>query len=332
VTFVDQLTAALRHIPGVNAAAVATSLPFTGNVSASTLVPEGADAPDAGQRYYRNSVTTDFFSTLGIAMVRGRAFTDNDRDGTPLVAVINASSAKHFWGTDDVVGRRFRLGTAQGPSVEIVGVAADARFRDLTTDLSAARAEPDVYFPYSQRPDRDIEVAVQSRGTSALPVTDLQRAVAAVDAGLPLYRVQRLGDAVRQQTATARFGSALLSMFSSGALILAAVGLYGLIAYIIGLNRKEIAIRLALGADSGRIVRLIVGKAMALVAVGLALGIGGAIAAGQALESQLFQTTGADPVTFGAVAVLLVIVSVVASIIPTCGAVRVDAMAALRPD
>ncbi len=147
VTFVDRLMARLRQIPGVNAAAVATSLPFTGNSSAGTLVPEGADAPDAGTRYYSNSVTTDFFSTLGIALLRGRAFTDTDRPGAPRVAVINASSARRFWGTVDVVGRRFRLGTAEGPSVEIVGVAADARFRDLTTDLSAARDGAGRVFP-----------------------------------------------------------------------------------------------------------------------------------------------------------------------------------------
>ena len=330
-TFVDRLTAQLRQIPGVNATAVATSLPFTGNSNASIMVPDGANPENGGLRYFRNSVTPDFFSALGIDVVRGRAFTDSDRDGAPLVAVINVSGAKRLWGTVDVVGRRFRMG-ATGPSVEIVGVAADARFRDLTTDLSAARVEPDVYFPYAQRSDRDIEIAVQSKGASAVPLTDLQRAVAAVDAGLPLYRVQRLGDAVRQLTATARFGSALLAIYSTGALMLAAVGLYSLIAYVVGLSRKEIGIRLALGADSRRIVSLIVGKALVLVAVGLALGIAGAIAAGRALENQLFQTSAADPATFGIVAGLLVIVSVIASIVPTRGAVRLDAQAALRSE
>jgi predicted permease len=331
-TFVERLAAELRQIPGVNAAAVATSLPFTGSVTASILVPEGATAEDAGRRYFRNSVTKDFFSALGITIVRGRAFTDSDRAGAPLVAVINAGSARQLWGTIDVVGRRFRLANAEGPAVEIVGVAADARFRDLTTDLSAARVEPDVYFPYAQRPDRDIELAVQSKGTNAISLADLQHAVAVVDPGLPLYRVQRLNDAVRQQTATPRFGSALLTIFSGGALMLAAVGLYSLIAYVVGLSRKEIGIRLALGADSRRIVTLIVGKAMALVAVGLALGLAGAIAAGRALESQLFQTPAVDPAAFGMVALLLIIVSVIASLIPTRRAARVDAQAALRTE
>ena len=331
VTFVERLTAQLRQIPGVNTAAVATSLPFTGNSNASNLIPEGANAEDGALRYFRFSVTPDFFSALGITVVRGRAFTDTDRAGAPLVALINASGAKRLWGTIDVVGRRFRMG-ATGPSVEIVGVAADARFRDLTTDLAAARVEPDVYFPYAQRPDRDIEIAVQSKGTAALSLADLQRAVAALDPGLPLYRVQRLNDALRQQTATPRFGSALLMIFSAGALMLAAVGLYSLIAYIVGLSRKEIGIRLALGADARRIVSLIVGKAMALVTVGLAIGVAGAIAAGRALENQLFQTPGIDPAILGTVALLLLIVSVIASIIPTRGAVRVDAQAALRSE
>ena len=333
VTFVERLTAELGRIPGVNAAAVATSLPFTGSASASIMVPEGARGEDDARRYYRNSVTPDFFSALGITMLRGRAFTESDRAGAPLVAVINAGSAKQFWGTVDAVGKRFRLGTAaDAPVVEIVGVADDARFRDLTTDLSAARVEPDVYFPFAQRPDRNIEIAVQSKGTAALSLTDLQRVVAAIDPGLPLYQVQRLNDALRQQTATPRFGSALLTIFSAGALMLAAVGLYSLIAYVVGLSRKEIGIRLALGADSRRIVSLIVGKAMALVAVGLALGAAGAIGVGRALENQLFQTPGVDPAVFGTVAVLLLMVSAIASIIPTRGAVRVDAQAALRSE
>ena len=329
--FVTRLTERLRETPGVVSAAVATSLPFTGNSSASILIPEGGTDVQQGQRYYRHAVTAELFSTLGIPLKRGRTFTEQDRRDAPLVAIVNESAAKRLWGTDDAVGRRFRMGTT-GPFVELVGIAGDTRFRDLTTNLMAARVEPDVYFPFTQRTDADIEIAVRTRDASAVSLAVLQQSVAAIDGGLPLYQVQRLEDAVRAQTSTARFGSALLTIFSAGALLLAAIGLYGLIAYVVGLSGREIGIRLALGADARRLVFLIVGNGMALVTAGVLIGAAGAAAAGRALESQLFQTPGVDPATFGAVALLLLVVAAVASAIPTRRAVRIDPQAALRMD
>jgi predicted permease len=332
VAFAERLTEGLRELPGVTTTAIATSLPFTGNASASILVPEGTTVVEAGQRYYRNSVTPAFFSTLGIALQQGRPFTAEDRANTPLVAIINESAARRLWGSGDAVGRRFRMGNVQGPSVEIVGIVADARFRSLTTDLTAPRLEPDVYFPFAQRPDRDLEIAVRTRDASALSLTALQAAVARVDASLPLYQAQRLEGAVRQQTATAQFGSTLLAIFSAGALVLAAVGLYGLIAYVVGLSRREIGIRLALGADARRVVALIVGNGMALVGAGLVLGVAGAIAAGRALENQLFHTSAVDGPTISTVALLLVTVAAVASLMATRRAVQVDPQSALRAE
>lgn len=224
------------------------------------------------------------------------------------------------------------MGGPDSPPVEIVGVTEDVRFRDLTTSLEADRVEPDVYFPYGQRTDRDIEVAVRSTDGSAIPLASLQQAVSAIDAGLPLYRVQRLDDALGQLTSTARFGSALLTVFSGGALLLAAIGLYGLIAYVVSLSRREIAIRLALGADARRVTGLIVGNGMALVVAGVILGAGGALAAGRLLEAQLFQTRGSEPATYGIVAALLLTVTCVASLLPTRRAVRVDPQTALRAE
>ena len=330
--FVQRLTDRLRETPGVQAAAIATSLPFTGNASASILVPDGATDRDAGQRYYRNAVTPGFFTTLGISLKRGREFTEDDKDGRAQVAIINESGARRLWGTDDAVGRRFRLGTPAGPSVEIVGIVADARFRDLTTDLAAPRLEPDVYFPFAQRPDRDIEIAVRTRDGSAVPLSHLQQAVGRVDATLPLYAVQPLAEALRAQTSTARFGSTLLTIFSGAALLLAAIGLYGLIAYVVGLSRREIGIRLALGADARRVVLLIVGNGMVLAVAGLVLGTAGSVAAGRALENQLFQTASVDAATLAAVALLLLTVAGVASLAPTRTAVRMEPHAALRAD
>jgi predicted permease len=328
--FAERLVARVGELPRVTSAAVATSLPFTGNSSASILLPEGSTDEPARQRFYRNYVTPAFFTTLGISVTRGRTFTDQDRTGTPLVAVVNASAARRIWGSDDAIGRRFRLGDAQGPVVEIVGVAGDARYRDLTTDLTRGRVEPDVYFPFAQRTDRDLEIAVRTTGGATVPIASLQGALASIDSGLPLYAVQPLSDALKIQTSTARFGSTLLAVFSAGTVVLAAVGLYGLIAYVVGRSRREIAIRLALGANARRVATLIVGNGMVLVIAGIAIGMAGAVGAAGALETQLFQSDGLDVRTQAAVTLLLVMTALTAACFSTRRAVRVEPQSALR--
>lgn len=286
----------------------------------------------ARQRYYRNFVTPEYFTTLGISVTHGRPFTNQDRTGTPPVAVVNESAARRIWGTDDAIGRRFRLGDAQGPLVEIVGIAADARYRDLTTDLTGARVEPDVYFPFAQRTDRDIEIAVRTSDGATLPIASLQRALASVDPGLPLYATQPLTDALNAQSSTARFGSMLLTLFSAGTVLLSAVGLYGLIAYVVGRSRREIAIRLALGANARRVAALIIGNGMILVVAGIAIGLAGAFGAARALETQLFQSSGLELRTQVTVALLLVAIALLASALSTRRAVRVHPQLALRAE
>ena len=328
--FVEQLTARLRTLPNVATAAVASDLPLTGVASASSLL---TDASDTRVRYYRHFVTPGFFRTLGIEIPHGRDFTAQDTLEARPVAIVNEAGARRLWGsTSGALGRRIRLSTSTSPAVEIVGVVPNARFRDLTTDITAGGAEPDVFFPYAQRTDRDIAIAV--RAASGRPVTlgALQQAVAELDAGLPLYAVRTLEDTVAQQTATSRFGSAVLTIFSAGALLLAAIGLYGLIAYVIGLSRREIAVRMALGADVRRIVLLIVRNGLALVGMGVAIGVIGALIAGRSLRSQLFETAAMDPAVYTAVAALLVSVTVIATLLPARGAARVNPQAALRAE
>jgi predicted permease len=332
VQFAQRLTERLREIPGVSAAAVATSLPFTGNSNASMLSVDGQTDAEAVQRYYRNSVTPELFSALQIRVVRGRAFTDRDTAGAPPVAIINEGAAKRLWPGGEAVGQRIRLGNASGPAVEIVGVVADARFRDLTTDLRGARVEPDVYFPFAQRPDRDLEIAVRIREGSSISLASLQQAIAGVDATLPVYAVQPLETALQQQTSTARFGSWLLAVFSVGALLLSAIGLYGLVSYVVGLSRREIAIRMALGANARRVVGLITGNGLTLVCAGIVIGVAGGVLAGRALQSQLFQTTAYDVKILAIVSLLMLSASAAAILIPTRHAVRVDPHAALRAD
>jgi predicted permease len=332
VVFVDRLEERLRRLPGVRAVAIGSDLPFTGSTSASMMLPDiAASSPDAAMRYFRHLVSPGYFETLGIPLVRGRAFTSQDRRGGPPVAIVNESGARRIWGDTDPVGRRFFAGrTADSPAMEIVGVVGDARFRDLTTDLTGARAEPDIYFPFAQRTDTAVEIAIRGDGGSTIPVRVLQAAVGEIDAGLPIYQVQPLDQALRQQTSTIRFASSLLSMFSGGALLLAALGLYGLVAYVTSLSRREIAIRLALGASARGVTTVIVRNGMTLVAMGVILGAIGSVAAGRALQTQLFQTSAGDPLTLASVGLLLLFVTALASLVPSRRAVRIDPQAALR--
>ena len=329
--FVDRLLERLRADPSVASAAIATDLPMTGNSSAANLLPDPAN-PDATLRYYRHGVTPDFFATLGIPVLRGRTFLEADRRGAPLVAVLTETSARRIWRDGAALGRKFVLGTADGPAVEVIGIVADARFRDLTTDLAGSGTDPDVFFPIAQRSDSDLELALRSRDGGAISARRIQDIVSRVDGGLPVHQVQPLTEAVRQQTAPLRFGSAALTIFSSSALVVAAVGLYGLIAYIVGRSRREIALRLALGADASRVARMVVANAMILVGAGLLAGLAGAVVAARALRAQLFEVGAADPVTLASVVCMLAVASLAASALPAWRAARTAPHLALKAE
>lgn len=332
-SFVERLDAELRRLPNVRQVGIGSDTPMVGNTSASSMVPDVVTGTDGAIRYYRHFITPEVFETLGISIVAGRAFTSQDRPGGPRVAIINDAAARRIWGSVDVLGRRIRLGTApDATSAEIVGVASTARFRDLTTDLYAQRVEPDIYFPYAQAPSGDVDVMVRTADGSPLPAASFQHAVAQIDAGLPVFGVRLLPELVRQRTSGQRFVSTLLGIFSAATLLLAAIGLYGLMAYVVGLSRREIAIRLALGADRTRVAALIVRNGMIVVLGGLVVGVLGAFGAGRAIETQLFATNAADPVTFISVATLLLTVTFIASLLPTIRAVGVNPHAALRAD
>ena len=326
--FAERLAARLATLSGVVSATVASDLPLRGMSNASSLV---VDPPGAQPiRYYRHSATPDFFATLGIPILRGRAFTADDRKDAPLVAVISETMAGRFWTGQDPVGRRFRLGSETGPEVTIVGVAATARFRDLTTDLSAPTSEPDVYYPFSQRTDTDLEIAVHTRDGAAPSTALLQRELATIDPSLPLFRVEPLAVSLRGQNAAARFGSLVLGAFSTLALILAAIGIYGVTAFVVGLSSREIAIRLALGADGGKVLRVVMANGMTLVLVGLGLGVLGARLGARLLESQLYGVRATDPVTLLAVSGTVVLVALLANWIPARRAAAVEPQVVLK--
>ena len=330
VRFVNELLARVRELPQIESAAIGSDIPLGGNSNAGPLVIDGVTPEPV--RSYRHRVTPDYFATLGIPLVRGRAFTAADRDSAQDVAVVSAAMARRFWPGLDPIGRRFRFGDATGPEATVIGVVETPRFRDLTTDLTAPSSEPDVFYSFAQLSDADLSLVVRTSGDVASVMAAVQREVNGIDPGLPLYRLTRMSDLLARQTATARFGSTVLGSFSAVAMLLAAIGIYGVLAFVIGLSRHEIAIRLALGATRGRVIRLIVRQGMTLVAFGIAIGLVVAYYATAALSAQLFGITTTDPLTFAAVPLVLAAIAFAATYLPSRAAARIDPHQALKSD
>lgn len=328
--FVRELLPRLEALPGVASASLSSDLPFGNNTSASILVAPGSSEPTE-LRYYTHFVSPTFFATLGIPIVRGRAIEAQDRDSAPAVAVISQAMANRLWPNQDPIGRRFHRGSLDGPAVTVVGVVATARFRDLRTDLTG-RVEPDVYYSLLQFTSRDLEIAVVPKPGARVGEPELKAALAGVDPSLPLFNVEPLVAGMRQLTASSRFGSVMLMLFGVVAVLLAGIGIYGVIAFVVGLSRREIAVRMALGADARGVIGLVMRNGLVLAMGGLVIGLGLSALSTRALASQLFGVEPLDPLTFATMALTLLVIAATAIWIPAKRATRVDPQAALKSE
>jgi predicted permease len=338
-----QVTAAFARIaervaavPGVEASALVSAAPLEGG-NTNGLVPEGraldlASAINSAMRL----VTPDYFSTMRIRLVRGRRFTEQDRAGAPLVMVINETLAREAFPGQDPIGKRIaccEMAPDGGPGwKEVVGVVADVRAQGLSEEPS-----PEFYLPMLQAPsaawtwtDRTLTVAARASGDAVSLLGPLRRAIAEVDPTLPLYNLGTMQGRVVESLAESRFSTMLLGTFSLIALALAAIGVYGIISYGVAQRTQEIGIRVALGAQRGDVLALVVRHGAALAGVGLAVGITGALALSRYLGSLLFQVSPTDPPTFAAGAVVLSAVAVLAALLPARRAAMTDPMTALR--
>lgn len=328
-SFTTQLVERLNSLAGVASASASSDIPLTGNTSAATLLMPGSTERT---RYYRHIVTPEFFRTLGMSITRGRGFTSTDMAGALPVIILTESGARRLLPGHDPVGKTLPLSSAAATHATVVGIVGDARFRDLTTDLRAPATEPDIFFPYGQRTSADLEIAVRSETSALVSAQALRDVVGALDPTLPVYRVAPLEESLRGQTAIARFGSLLLVLFSSVALILAAIGLYGVIAFVTGLSRREIAIRLALGAEAAAVRRLVVRNAMTLVAAGVVAGLVLAAMLTRVLGNLLYGVGPRDPATFVAVAAMVLGVAFLASYLPARRASAIEPQLALKSE
>jgi predicted permease len=326
----------LDEIPGVDEVAAVQGLPPFRQVNANDTEFEGI-APEPGKPpqnvdYYQ-TVTADYFKTMRIRMKQGRGFSSSDPGGPPVV-VINEALAKRFYPDQNPVGRRMR--PSFGPNIPwftIVGVAQNVKQGGLD-----AAPGTELYFNYEQGPrlvqfaPGQMNVVLRSSRAVDQLAPQIRRAVSATDPALPIVQLRTMeavfGDSVTRQ----RFLSLLLGIFAVVALVLAAVGTYGILSYMVSERQREIGIRMALGAGSGQVVRLVLGQGLGMAAVGIGLGVAGALGLARLTTSLLYGVSPADPATFVAVAGVIGVVAIVACVVPTRRATRVDPLAAIRMD
>lgn len=326
---VERVLAQVRTLPGVSTAAVTSSLPFGGSFSQSSYSIEGYTAP-AGQpkpHGFRTSVTPGYFEALRIPLLRGRAFTSGDDAHAPGVVIIDRVLAERYWPTTDPIGQTILGGDGPGDTRwTVVGVVASAKSQSLENPIT----KETLYFPFAQAPDAYATLVVKTELPPESLLAPVRAAMAAVDSEQPLFDVKTLAARVEESLVARRAPMALLSLFSAVALLLAGLGVYGVLAFSVAQRTSEFGIRLALGATSRDIAALVLRQASLLIATGIALGLAGYLALSRIVERLLFGVSASDPLALILAPALLAMVALVASLWPARRATRVDPITALR--
>jgi putative ABC transport system permease protein len=321
-------TNALRNmqtVPGVQAASISTALPVLANHGTLFLF-EGQPAVALGQRPVAmiQSISPDYPKTMGIAVVAGRPFTDHDDADAPPVALVNQNIVRKFWPNQNPLGKHVTVGNLPKP-FEIVGVLGDVKNSGL-----AEAPGPEVFVPYPQLASPLLFLSVRTSLDPHSLASALRAQVAAADPDQPLTEIQTMEERLELASASPRFTMLLIGVFSATAFILAAVGIYGVIAYSVAQRTLELGIRIALGAEKVDILRLVIGSGLALSLAGIAIGLAGSIALTRLMSAMLYETSATDPLIFGASAALFLAVALMASYLPARRATRIDPADALR--
>ena len=325
--FFARLMPRLATIPGVSAAGAVNLAPFSGGNTRMDFVPGGTPPadPSAFRAASWRAVTPDYFRAIGIPLVRGRFFDRTDTPDAAGVVVINRAMARLGWPDGDPVGRQVTLSNTR--VMTVIGIVGDSR--DLAIDSVPA---PAMYFAHAQLPWQAMWLTVRTAGDPMSVATAVQREVREVDPNLPLARVGPLMSLVRDDAAEPRLTMLVFGIFGAAALVLATVGLYGLMSYAVAQRTREIGVRVALGAAPGRVARMVIGQGLLTGLVGVALGLAAAAVLSRSLRGILYEVRPTDPVAFMAVALLLLAVAVLASAFPARRAARSDPMQALRSE
>jgi predicted permease len=276
-------------------------------------------------------VTPGYFETMGMHVVKGRTFTSADRETVAPVAVLNDAMAARYWPGQDVIGKRFRIGTDSQPWITVVGV-----IKQVHQNAVAEQARTEMYVPHAQwaaagaSTPRGMTFVLRTTGDPMSAVAQVRDAVRELDPNLPLADIQTIQRVADDALARPRFTTVLLALFAALALALAAIGIYGVISLLVSRRRHEIGIRMALGAQRTTILQMVVHRGMALAAVGAAIGLAGAAALTGAVSGMLYGVSRLDPLTFAFAPALLVMVALAACLVPAFRAARLDPLAALR--
>jgi putative ABC transport system permease protein len=331
VDFFTRLAERARVLPGVEGASLVSGLFLSSTPNSTNFSIEGRPAftPAESVEVPVDSTAPGYFETMKVPVLRGREFQAGDTaDSTPVV-IINDTMARQFWPGEDPVGRRITYGQADGNStwLTIVGVVGDTRRVGYEAPI-----RPETYLPLTQSPSRSMMLVVRAAGDPAGLVTSVRGAVRALDPNQPIYGVATTEELVRELTAERRLNTLLFALFAVVAAVLAAAGIYGVIAYSVEQRTRELGVRLALGALPREIFGLVVREGMAMAAVGIVGGVLAAIGATQVMRTLLYDTSATDPWTYGVMAVGALVIALCACLIPARRAMRVDPLVALRAD
>ena len=327
--FYDQLIERVGNLPGVKSVGGIDPLPLSNSNVSNSVVVEGApvvalaERPSVGVRV----VTPGYFQTMSIPILKGRTFNAQDRENTPNVIVVNEALASRFWPNEDAIGKRLSIEEDPGKQVwrEIVGVAGNVKHKALETDVM-----PEAYFPYQQFPGNFMNLVVHTTSDPVSMVPAIRNQVSSIDKDQPVSDVMTMEQRLAKSVASSRFVMLLLGSFSVLALGLAAIGIYGVMAYLVTQRTQEIGVRMALGAQRRDVLRLVVGKGMALAIVGTTIGVVASLAFTRLMRSLLFEVTPTDWLTFVIASTVLLGVALLACYIPARRATKVDPLIALR--
>ena len=329
VGFYRDVLQRLQELPAVSGAAASNGLPVSDNYAATTVVVEGqpvarGEEPIVGFR----TVTDGYFRSLQIPLLTGRTFLPRENAESSGVAVVNRTLAQKFWPGAEAIGRRLRLTSDSGTVWRtVVGVVGDVQEDELES-----KPEPQMYVPYADAPRFHMSLIVRTAGAPGAAAPAVRAAVRAVDPAIALFDVMPYPDLIERSYWPRRLVGLMMATFAGIALLLAAVGVYGVMAYAVAQRTHEIGLRMALGAEVGHVLRLVVGQGLTLAGIGLAIGLVGAFGLTRALASLLFGVSATDPMSYGGIALLLAATTLVASYIPARRAARVDPLVALRSE
>jgi predicted permease len=327
--FVKEVLRRTSALPGVATAAMTTSVPLSNDINPFSITVEDRAQSNEGLQADIVSVSPAYFTAMGTPLMSGRVFDETDQIGAPAVALVDRSTAQRFWPNESAIGKRVKIGGPQSrqPWATIVGMVGDIRHDGIAVD-----GVPHLYFPIFQRASKVLGVVLRGSADPSTLAEAARREIQAVDPNLPVFGVRTLNEMVAGSLAQQRFSAQLMASFAVLAMLLAAIGIYGVLAYSIGQRTREIGIRIALGARGTEVVRMIVWQGMRMSLIGAAIGLVSALGFSRLLGRLLYGVSASDPLVFSAVASVLIGVALLATYLPARRAIAIDPITALRSE